>query len=116
MTTTIEQYKSMLPYATEREAEFVKALEAHGTYRSASKNLNIKMSSFTRALSRLRGRAAKKDTIHHLGEVVPQGLEIKGVSAYHQAKDRAPCIRGKDNERPSPASQSHAGSRGSHDG
>ena len=50
----------LLDYATERQAECLKALEAHGTHEEAAAALGIRRDSYTKTISRLRKTAASK--------------------------------------------------------
>lgn len=91
MALSPEDYKKMLPYASERQAVHVNALISEGTYRAACAKLGIAESSLSRSLNLLRQRYAQKESSAHLNQTVPDGFEIKGVSAYHKATEESPA-------------------------
>ena len=72
-------------YATDRQWEYLEAIETHGSIRKAAKALGIKHQNLLRGKQAVLKRAAKQgyspehDMTHH----VPSNFMVKGVSSYY---------------------------------
>jgi hypothetical protein len=79
-------------WASERQAEFVDALNEHKSERKAAKALGVAKTTFHDAIERLRKRAAKAgySPEHAMTRPVPDGYLVKGVSTYYD-KDGKPA-------------------------
>jgi hypothetical protein len=92
MKMTPHEYEALLPYATETQAKYVRALVANRTYKATAKACGVNESSVTIALKALRLSAARVDVEPHLGTTAAEGFEIKGVSSYHKATEEKPAF------------------------
>ncbi|WP_444959686.1 helix-turn-helix domain-containing protein [Microbulbifer sp. VVAC002] len=85
---------SLLKFAkTEAEKRKCRAFEECGSVNAAARKLGIKHPSVSRTISDLKERQALKDGSQHLDpEAVPEGFEIKGVSAYFAKTEQHPAF------------------------
>jgi hypothetical protein len=76
--------ESLLPFATERQAEAIRAYLEHG-YKGGCKFLGINESSFGNLLSRVKRRAALAGHApeHGMTHVVPDPFVVKGTSTLY---------------------------------
>lgn len=93
---------ALLSYATPREQEILEALEAHGSIVAAGKALGIAHSNVSRALARVKARAAQKGYApeHDMRHPVPDGFKVKGVSTYYDedGKPRGQWVKSSADE------------------
>lgn len=77
--------QKLTEWATEREKQFISALNEHGSERKAAKALGVGKSTLHDAIDRLKARAAKKgySPAHSMTRPVPDGFMVKGVSTYY---------------------------------
>jgi len=78
-------------YATERQKEFVDAVNEYGGFRSAARSLNINHSTIVEAIALLRRRAATSGYAPEQDMVrpVPEPFIVRGVSTYYNAEGKA---------------------------
>jgi len=78
-------------YATERQKEFVDAVNEYGGFRSAARSLNINHSTIVEAMALLRRRAATSGYAPEQDMVrpVPEPFIVRGVSTYYNAEGKA---------------------------
>jgi hypothetical protein len=78
-------------YATERQKEFVDAVNEYGGFRSAARSLNINHSTIIEAIALLRRRAATSGYAPEQDMVrpVPEPFIVRGVSTYYNAEGKA---------------------------
>jgi hypothetical protein len=83
-------YKDLTQYATQRELDYIEALDKHGSTRKAAKALGVARSGFCEALARLKKRAALQgySPEHDMVHTVPDGFKVKGVSIYYNAEGK----------------------------
>jgi hypothetical protein len=79
-------------WASERQAEFVDALNAHKSERKAAAAIGVAKSTLHDAIERLKKQAAKAgySPEHAMTRPVPDGYLVKGVSTYYD-KDGKPA-------------------------
>ena len=79
--------KDLLPYATERQAEKINALEEHGSQRKAAEALGVSRRCIRSAVEQVKRKAAKQghSPEHDMVNTVPEGYHIKGVSTNYGA-------------------------------
>jgi hypothetical protein len=75
-------------WATERQAEFIDALNVHKSERKAAAAMNVAKTTLHDALDRLKKRAAKQgySPEHAMTRPVPDGYIVKGISTYYDEK------------------------------
>lgn len=78
-------------WASERQAEFIDAINAHGSMRLAAKALGISHQSITRSMRRLKASSARSGYApdHDMKNPAPAGFLVSGVSTYY-GKDGKP--------------------------
>jgi hypothetical protein len=83
--------EKLLEYATERQAEYIRAYWEHGSYCAAGKALGVNDRNISLAFSRVRAKAARAGHApdHDMTHTVPDGFQVKGVSTYYN-KDGKP--------------------------
>lgn len=76
--------KHLIEFATQRELDYIEAIEQYGSARKAAKALGINKTSITKAIVRLKKRAALRGLApeHGYTKVVPDGFKVAGVSQY----------------------------------
>lgn len=79
---------ALLPYATERQAEVIRAVIEHGSNRQAAAILGVCSSTVDKAVRGVKNAAAKKgySPDHDMTRPVPDGFRVKGVSTYYNAE------------------------------
>jgi len=82
--------EKLCEYATDRQAEAVRAYLAHGTYAQAAKALGIDVSSCTNLIKRAKRRAAIAgySPQHDMTKTVPDPFVVKGVSTYYDEEGK----------------------------
>lgn len=77
--------EGLLPYATQTQAKYLKALNKHGTYRAAAEEFGVHFTALVHSLTRLKKTAALRgySPEHHMTQPVPYGFEVRGVSTYY---------------------------------
>lgn len=78
-------------YATERQSEYIDAVNEYGGIRSAARSLNINHSAIVEAIALLRRRAATSGYAPEQDMVrpVPEPFIVRGVSTYYNAEGKA---------------------------
>ena len=78
-------------YATERQSEYIDAVNEYGGIRSAARSLNINHSAIVEAFTLLRRRAATSGYAPEQDMVrpVPEPFIVRGVSTYYNAEGKA---------------------------
>jgi len=78
-------------YATERQSEYIDAVNEYGGFRSAARSLNINHSTIVEAIGILRRRAATSGYAPEQDMVrpVPEPFIVRGVSTYYNAEGKA---------------------------
>lgn len=78
-------------YATERQSEYIDAINEYGGFRSAARALNINHSPLVEAIKLLRRRAATSGYAPEQDMVrpVPEPFIVRGVSTYYNAEGKA---------------------------
>jgi len=86
--------QNLRQFATDRELEYLDAIEKHGTRTKAAKKLGVHHSAVMRALESLEKRAAKAgySPAHDMTHTVPDGFKVRGVSTYYD-KDGKPTAQ-----------------------
>jgi len=72
-------------YATERQAEYIDAVNEHGGIRRAARALGVGHSAIIQAIDRLKRSASRRgySPEHDMVHPVPEGFIAKGVSTYY---------------------------------
>ena len=80
-----DHLKDLLPWATERQAEYINATITLGTMKAAGEHLGVNPTSVTKAIKRVQARAAVKgwSPDHDMTHTVPEGFAVKGTSTYY---------------------------------
>ncbi len=83
--------ENLLSWASPRQAEYLKAVNEHGSIRKAAKALGLNNTSIKRSLDGLKIKAAQRgySPAHDMVHAVPDGFLAKGVSTYYN-KDGKP--------------------------
>jgi hypothetical protein len=78
-------------YATERQSEYIDAVNEYGGFRSAARSLNLNHSTIVEAIALLRRRAATSGYAPEQDMVrpVPEPFIVRGVSTYYNAEGKA---------------------------
>jgi hypothetical protein len=78
-------------YATERQSEYIDAVNEYGGFRSAARSLNINHSAIVEAIAVIRRRAATSGYAPEQDMVrpVPEPFIVRGVSTYYNAEGKA---------------------------
>lgn len=78
-------------FATNRQLEYIEALNQHGTQNEAAKALSVNIRSLERSIASLKQRAALKgySPEHDMTRTVPTPFMVKGISTYYN-KDGKP--------------------------
>lgn len=81
-------------WATERQAEYIAAINKHGGIRPAAKVLKVDSTSLTHSMSRLKAHASTRgySPDHDMTRPVPDTHLAKGVSTYYDADGK---VRGQ---------------------
>lgn len=78
-------------YATERQLQYMKAIEEHGSLTAAAKALGVVRSTIQESIQSAKRRAALQghSPEHDMTRTVPDGYVVKGISTYYD-KDGKP--------------------------
>ena len=78
--TGLEKYAS-----SERQREYLKAIDEHGGVRAAARELGIDHSTISKAIKEIKARAAKQgySPEHDMTQECPDGFQIKGTSTLY---------------------------------
>ena len=74
-------------FASERQAQFIDAIEKHGSQRLAAEALGLSRGTIGNAMLALQAKAAKMgwSPVHDMVHVVPDGFRVKGTSTLYDA-------------------------------
>lgn len=77
-------YDSLVEYASQRELDYLEAIKKLGSHRKAAKHFKVAHQTVSRAIKRLKYRAAQRDPKQHdyANKLVPDGYTLKGISQY----------------------------------
>lgn len=80
----------LIEFATPRQAEYIKAVNEHGSYRKAALALGVAKSTITTSVERVEREAARKGYApgHDMTRTVPDGFLVKGVSTYYDKEGK----------------------------
>ena len=83
----IADLEGLLPFATDSQAETIRAVVAHGTQTAAAKALGVIRETVSSAIAKARKRAAYRGYAPEFGRtrVIPETEQIKGVSTLVNA-------------------------------
>ena len=78
-------YSQLIQFATQRQIEYIEAIEKHGSQIKASTALGVNVRTIKRSMQSLRKKAAQQGYApdHDMVHVVPDGFRVKGVSTYY---------------------------------
>ena len=84
----------LLEWATDREKEYIAAIEKHGSGSKAAKALGVAKNAVNSRIAALKNRAAKHgySPEHDYTRPVPDGFLVRGVSTYYD-KDGKPSAQ-----------------------
>lgn len=87
-TTQIDEELKL--YATEREAQYIDAINQHEGVGKAAKELGVRREQVSRAIQRVKARAAQRgySPEHDMTKTVPDGFKVKGVSTYYDEEGK----------------------------
>lgn len=92
-----EDLNALRSWATQRELDYIEAIEKHGSIKRAAERLGVARGSVQGALMNLRARAAKQghSPAHDMTKTVPDGYHVRGVSTYydHSGKPRGQWVK-----------------------
>jgi hypothetical protein len=79
--------EGLLDYATERQAEYIRAYWEHGSYSKAAAVFGVNQRNVELAFSRVKAKAARMGYApdHDMIRTAPDGFKVKGVSTYYNA-------------------------------
>jgi len=76
-------YSHLIQFATQRELDYIEAIEKYGSGRKAATALGVSKNSVQNAMIALKNRAARQSPqAHDYTKTVPEGFVIRGVSQY----------------------------------
>jgi Bacterial regulatory protein, Fis family len=80
--------KHLIEFATQRELDYIEAIEKYGSQTKAAKQLGVHRRTIDKAITRLKKRAALRLASEHdyANHAVPEGYTIRGVSQYIDAE------------------------------
>jgi hypothetical protein len=81
---------SLRQWATDRQWEYLEAVEKHGTIRAAAAALGVHHSCIARSLKSVRAKAAiaGHSPEHDMTHTVPDGFRVRGVSTYYDQEGK----------------------------
>lgn len=79
--------EKLLEYATDRDRDYIEAVNKHGSNRKAAKALGVSHKAVGNAIIRIRKRAAKQgySPEHDMTRPVPDGFHLKGTSTLYDS-------------------------------
>src|SRR5690606_34076506 len=80
-----EEAEALLPYATDKAAEYIRAFVEHGSHARAAQSLGLNKSTLQGAVARVQLRAARQGYApkHDLTHTVAPGQVLTGVSSMY---------------------------------
>lgn len=83
--TPIEDWQSLLPFATASQARYIKACIEHKTQHAAAKALGVTQGLVSHSISTARARAALRGhaPAHDMTKTTPEGFSVSGVSTLY---------------------------------
>lgn len=80
----------LLEFATERQREYVEAINLYGSGRKAAKHLGVDKAAVNASIARLKKTAALRgySPAHDMTHVVPEGFLTKGTSTYYDGEGK----------------------------
>lgn len=83
--------EGLLPYASESQAKYIKAVNEHGSFRKAAKALGVNNAGLTRAIQAAQRAAALRgySPKHDMTRTVPDPFVVRGVSTYYNKEGKA---------------------------
>jgi hypothetical protein len=77
-------------WATERQAAYIDAVNAHGSGGKAANVLGVTKTTINDAIVLVRKKAARQgySPDHHMNQTVPDGFAVKGVSTYYNKEGK----------------------------
>ncbi len=95
-------FAGLRPFATERQREYLDALEVHGSARKVGAALGVHHQSVMKSIHALEREAARRgySPAHDMTHTVPDGFTVKGVSTYYDAegKPRGQWVKSRADE------------------
>jgi hypothetical protein len=78
-------------FATEKQSFYIDALNQHGTYRKAAKEIGVCPGTIQNAIAAVKRRAAKQghSPQHDMTKVAPEPFIVRGVSTYYNKDGKA---------------------------
>lgn len=84
-------------FATERQCQFIDAVEQHGTMTAAATAMGLSPGTISNSMAALQRKAAKMgwSPAHDMTKTVPDGYLVKGVSTYYddEGKPRGQWVK-----------------------
>lgn len=82
---------ALLEWATDRQREYVEAVNENGSERAALEVLGVNRTTLQRSIAALRKKAARSgySPEHAMTKTVPDGFLVKGVSTYYDKDGKA---------------------------
>lgn len=79
--------KGLVQFATQRQLDFIEAVEKHGSCRQAALALGLNRNTIAESLARLRSHAQRQgySPEHHWKQPVPETHVARGISTYFDA-------------------------------
>lgn len=77
--------EALLDFATDREKEYLKAVNKHGSQKKAAQALSVNRRAVDKAIARLKNRASRQgySPEHDMKRPVPDGFHLKGTSTLY---------------------------------
>ena len=90
MTAPLQMDDRLREWATEIERTYFDAIREYGSASGASRALGVNLATVSRAMDRLRKRAAMKgySPDHQMTRPVPEPFVVKGVSTYYDSEGK----------------------------
>ncbi len=87
---TTDRDETLLTYATERQAEYMKAYWEHGSYTKAAAALGVSDRNISLAFARVKAKAAQQghSPEHDMTRQVPDGFKLRGVSTLYDKEGK----------------------------
>lgn len=82
-----EELTALLPFATERQGQYIYAYLEHGSQEKAAKSLGVHKKTIFDSIDKLKRRAARQGHApsHDMTKTVPDGYIVKGVSTLYDS-------------------------------
>lgn len=84
------KYSDLIQFATQRQIEYIEAVEKYASKDKAAKALNVNYRTLTRSLESLKIKAAQQghSPAHDMTHTVPDGFKVRGVSTYYDQEGK----------------------------